>query len=63
MARHGVLTKETHATTLRFAPPLVIEETDLLQAVDVFEQSLKKLTPVRLANKPNEFSHSESLAS
>ncbi|WP_036259707.1 ornithine--oxo-acid transaminase [Methylocapsa aurea] len=40
MARRGVLTKETHATVIRFAPPLVIEEADLLQAVDLFHDAL-----------------------
>jgi ornithine--oxo-acid transaminase len=40
MMRRGVLTKETHDTVIRFAPPLVIEETDLLAAVEVFHDAL-----------------------
>lgn len=40
MLRRGVLTKETHNTVIRFAPPLVIEEADLVQAVEVFHDSL-----------------------
>ncbi len=34
MARRGVLIKETHETTLRFAPPLVITRDELDLAVD-----------------------------
>ena len=42
MMRRGVLTKETHDTVIRFAPPLVIEETDLLSAVEVFHDALEE---------------------
>jgi len=34
MARRGILVKETHQTTLRFAPPLVITPEELDHAVD-----------------------------
>jgi ornithine--oxo-acid transaminase len=47
MLRRGVLTKETHETVIRFAPPLIIEETDLLQAVDVFQDALEEVASVR----------------
>ena len=40
MLRRGVLTKETHGTVIRFAPPLIIEEADLLAAVEVFHDAL-----------------------
>jgi len=40
MARRGVLSKETHETTIRFAPPLVIAEDALDQGIDVFAASL-----------------------
>jgi ornithine--oxo-acid transaminase len=40
MMRRGVLTKETHDTVIRFAPPLVIDEADLLKAVEVFHDAL-----------------------
>ncbi len=40
MMRRGVLTRETHDTVIRFAPPLVIEEADLLAAVEVFHDAL-----------------------
>jgi ornithine--oxo-acid transaminase len=39
----GVLAKETHETTLRLAPPLVIEKSDLDQAVDHLEAVLAEL--------------------
>ncbi len=42
MMRRGVLTKETHDTVIRFAPPLVIDEADLLSAVEVFHDALEE---------------------
>jgi ornithine--oxo-acid transaminase len=48
MLRRGVLTKETHETILRFAPPLVIEEADLLSAVEVFHDALEEVYPARI---------------
>jgi ornithine--oxo-acid transaminase len=52
MLRRGVLTKETHETVIRFSPPLVIEETDLLQAVDVFQDALEEVASARAVNCP-----------
>jgi ornithine--oxo-acid transaminase len=37
---HGVLTKETHATVIRFAPPLIITQKQIDQAVDAITQVL-----------------------
>jgi ornithine--oxo-acid transaminase len=37
----GVLAKETHETTLRLAPPLVVEKDDLDWALDQLEAALK----------------------
>jgi ornithine--oxo-acid transaminase len=36
LAERGVLVKDTHGSTLRFAPPLVITEAELDWAVDRF---------------------------
>ena len=44
MLRRGVLTKETHNTVIRFAPPLVIDEADLIKAVEVFFDALEELS-------------------
>ncbi|MBO0734464.1 MAG: ornithine--oxo-acid transaminase [Methylocapsa sp.] len=44
MLRRGVLTKDTHNTVIRFAPPLVIEERDLVQAIEVFHDSLDEVS-------------------
>jgi ornithine--oxo-acid transaminase len=41
LAARGVLAKDTHATTVRFAPPLTIEEHDLDHALDVIEATLR----------------------
>jgi ornithine--oxo-acid transaminase len=40
----GVLSKETHDTVVRLAPPLVIARDDLDFALDCFEQVLRDLT-------------------
>ena len=52
MARRGVLTKDTHETVIRFAPPLIIEAADVLAAVDVFAAALEDCAPQqRLARR------------
>ena len=40
----GVLCKETHVKTIRFAPPLVVSEEDLLWAVDQLVETLSTTT-------------------
>jgi ornithine--oxo-acid transaminase len=40
MMRRGVLTKEVHASVIRFAPPFVITSEEIAMAVDVFRQAL-----------------------
>jgi ornithine--oxo-acid transaminase len=42
MAR-GILAKDTHGSTIRFAPPLVVERADLDLAVDALEAVLTGL--------------------
>jgi ornithine--oxo-acid transaminase len=39
----GVLAKETHETTLRLAPPLVVDEKDLDWALDHLEEVLGEI--------------------
>jgi ornithine--oxo-acid transaminase len=39
----GVLSKETHDTVVRLAPPLVIAREDLDFALDRFEEVLREL--------------------
>ncbi|MGN6446482.1 ornithine--oxo-acid transaminase [Amnibacterium sp.] len=41
MMARGVLAKDTHGQTVRFAPPIVIQEADLHHAIDVFEAALR----------------------
>jgi len=38
LAARGVLVKDTHGSTIRLAPPLVIEEADLDWALDRIEE-------------------------
>ncbi|MGH6679893.1 MAG: aspartate aminotransferase family protein, partial [Bradyrhizobium sp.] len=51
MGHRGVLTKETHETVIRFAPPLTIETADLLAAVDVFAAALDDCAPQTKARR------------
>jgi ornithine--oxo-acid transaminase len=43
----GVLSKDTHHTVVRLAPPLVIAQDDLDWALDRLEETIRELTPVR----------------
>ena len=43
----GVLSKETHHTVVRLAPPLVIARDDLDWALDRFEEVLRELDGTR----------------
>ncbi len=43
LARHGVLVKETHGNTLRFAPPLVITRDEIDLAVDTLATVLDQV--------------------
>ena len=40
MAENGLLAKPTHDHIIRFAPPLVISEEELMQAIDLIKKSL-----------------------
>ena len=43
MKSRGVLAKPTHVNTIRFAPPLVIEEADLKRSVEIIKDCLEDL--------------------
>lgn len=43
IAEHGVLCKETHDVVIRIAPPLVIDEADLIRGVDVIVKAIEEL--------------------
>jgi ornithine--oxo-acid transaminase len=47
LAAKGVLSKETHDTVVRFAPPLVIARQDLDWALDRFEEVVRELEQAR----------------
>ena len=42
LAAHGVLSKETHETVIRFAPPLTITHDLIDRAVDIFHRVVKE---------------------
>jgi len=43
MAENGLLAKPTHDHIIRFAPPLVITEEELRNAIDIIKESIKSL--------------------
>jgi ornithine--oxo-acid transaminase len=47
LMRKGVLTKETHHTVVRLAPPLMIDKSDLDWAIDRLEEVLEEILPRR----------------
>ncbi len=42
LMENGILAKDTHATTIRFAPPLIITKEEIDWAVDIIEKVLVK---------------------
>lgn len=42
MAKNGLLAKPTHGNIIRFAPPLLINESQIKEAVDIIAKSLKE---------------------
>jgi ornithine--oxo-acid transaminase len=44
MAENGLLAKPTHGHIIRFAPPLVITEEELLEAIGIIEKSILSFT-------------------
>lgn len=44
MMRRGVLSKETHATTLRFAPPLIVGPDEIAMGVTAFVEALEEVS-------------------
>ncbi len=45
MKEKGLLAKQTHTHIIRFAPPLVINKEEIMQACDIIEQTILELTP------------------
>ena len=41
LAERGVLAKDTHGSTIRLAPPLVITEAEIEWAVDALTEALR----------------------
>jgi len=50
LMEHGLLSKETHDTVVRLAPPLVIEKADIDWAVETLRDVLSEMDRVRLAS-------------
>lgn len=41
--KHGLLTKATHDHTVRLTPALVINESEVMSAVEIYEKALRDL--------------------
>jgi ornithine--oxo-acid transaminase len=46
LLKHGVLSKDTHGTVARFAPPLIIDREQLDWAVARIQDALREYGPV-----------------
>ena len=44
----GILSKETHETVIRFAPPLVITKKEIDWALDIFKQVILEIETEQL---------------
>jgi len=42
MKEHGVLAKPTHEHTIRFTPPLIITEAQMIEAITLIQQSMRE---------------------
>jgi 4-aminobutyrate aminotransferase-like enzyme len=42
-SRNGILTKATHDHTVRLTPPLIINESQIMQAVEIAHKAVKEL--------------------
>jgi ornithine aminotransferase len=52
LAERGVLTKDTHETVIRFAPPLTVAREALDWGIDVFAETLKQFEPAAARPAP-----------
>lgn len=50
LMKRGLLSKETHKTVVRLAPPLIIEQADIDWAITQIRESLYELDRIRLAS-------------
>ena len=50
MADNGLLAKPTHGNIIRFAPPLVITEEELMEAIGIIRESIKSSEIAQAAN-------------
>lgn len=58
LIRAGVLTKDTHRNTIRFAPPLIISESQVDWAVDRFAEVLKEVVSSSVEARHEQGAHS-----
>ena len=51
LAENGLLAKPTHGDKIRFAPPLIITETQLWECIDIIKKSFNELWRTESARK------------
>ena len=62
LAKHGLLTKATHDSTIRLAPPLVITEEEVRQSVEIVGAGLEDLKKLN-EEKGNQWFPSKTMTS
>jgi ornithine--oxo-acid transaminase len=52
LKHYGVLAKPTHDNIIRFAPPLVITEEQLMEGISIFERVLREIVDLEISQIP-----------
>lgn len=52
MKQYGLLAKPTHRNIIRLAPPLVINEEQLMEGVKIIERALKDIVDIKVEDIP-----------
>ena len=52
LAHYGLLAKPTHQNIIRFAPPLVITEDQLLEGVEIIRRVLHDIVAMKITDIP-----------
>jgi len=52
LKHYGVLAKPTHDNIIRFAPPLVITEEQLMEGISIFERVLREIVDIEISQIP-----------
>ena len=51
LKENGLLAKPTHGNIIRFAPPLVMTEKELMECVNIIKNTIQEFQPKALVNE------------